>query len=485
MRRSLVVLSIVGGVLGAFLLLLIVIGQLNPAPEDRTTFRVLVPASTPNEDAVVLTFEFAVFPMTRVGENVYETTIDVSPWHGSEGIRYGYTRGGFQPYGEMGYIDNTGPRNFVPGDENVREEQVSEWRWLPNGPAPTLVFESAASSSAIAARERFWAGPLFMDFWNPQWPLQYDSTVAHLDEVGYGWVALAPPWDYASTDAPIIDDENVMVPAWSEEELRQEIRMFRDAGFNVYLAPQVCCVRPGFEGRSDAWWQTWYDEYFEFVRFHTTIAKEEGVDALSINGAPESYPGNALAPSFAEERWDAIFEEARSAGVPVGLGMVTGVQDGVTPQPPWPPESTAFFDDVDFLSIGVWDGLVDKQDPSTVELDAAFDRVFFGLDHAHNISGKPVVLGQIAYFSEVDGAKPKGPETFPTWGDLEANRTRYDGDLQARIYESLMRHVASRAYIEGAFPFGYAYLDAPLTLDSDIRAKPAEDVFVGWVERLR
>ena len=298
-------------------------------------------------------------------------------------------------------------------------------------------------------------------------------------------MGLAPPWDYASIDPPVIDDDNVPVPAWSEEELRTEVRMFRDAGYNVLLAPQVCCTMVDVEDRSDEWWEAWYAEYTSFVRFHAVIAKEESVDALSINGRPESYPGNPFAPSFAEERWEAIFDEARKAGVPLGLGMVTGVQDGVTPQPPWPPESAAFFDDVDFLAMSVWDGLVDKQDPSMSEIDAGFDRVFYGLDHAHNISQKPVVFTQVAYFSEVDGAKSKGPETFPTWGNVEANRTRFDADLQARIYESLMRHVAPRAYIEGAFPFGYAYLDAPLTLDSDIRAKPAEDVFVGWAERLR
>lgn len=485
MRRSLRILSIAGGVLVAFVLLLMVIGRLNPAPEDHTTFRVLVPESTPTDDTIALTFEFAVFPMTKTGEHLYEVTIDVSPWHEGSGIRYGYTRGGFQPYGELGYNGNTGPRNFFPGEEKVREEQVFEWRWLPNGAYPALDFDSAAASTPVAPRERFWAGPLMVDFWNPYWPLQYNATLTQLERVGYEWVGLAPPWDYASMDPPVIDDDNVPVPAWSETELRDEIRMFKDAGLNVLLAPQVCCERPGFENRTESWWRAWYDEYEDFVRFHTAIAQEEGVDALIFNGPPESYPGNALAPSFARERWDAAFAVARTAGVPLGLSMITGVQDGVTPQLPWPPESRAFFGDVDFLSIGIWDGLSDKQDPSGEEIDAAFDRVFFGLDHAHNISNKPIVFGQIAYFSEVDGAKPKGPETYPTWGNVEANRTRFDPRLQARIYESLMRHVAPRSHIEGAFPFGYTYLDAPLTLDSDIRAKPAEDVFVGWMERLR
>jgi hypothetical protein len=250
----------------------------------------------------------------------------------------------------------------------------------------------------------------------------------------------------------------------------------------IYLQPQVCCTRVEFANRSDAWWSSWFDQYENFLRVHARIAREEGADAFSFSAPQESLPGNR-APAFAGERWDRLWAAAKESNMPVGFSFHTLPPDE-RPQLLWPQEATNFYGKMDFIALAMWNHLSDRDFPTQQELDAGYDRIFRDVDYNYNISRKPFVLAQIAYFSEIGAAKQKGPEEFPSWEDPGLHRESYDARTQAMIYESLMKHIADRPYVQGAFPFGYYYAAAPLNLDSDIRAKPAEAVFTSWLERL-
>lgn len=481
-RRRKILLGIGVPVLLFVAFMVIVAPQLHRVKE--TTFRVTVPAATPAEDAIILHIEGDLYPMTRVAPSVYEATVDVSGYDWPDPRRYGYSRGGTFVFGEYGFGINVGGRLFVAGEEALKEDVVTEWRWFPTSPLAEPDVPSEADTRPIAPRDRFWAGPDLIDYWNPAFPHQYNSTIAHMKAQGYEWVQLDPPWDYASVDPPIITDTDVDVPAWPLEDLRKEIRAFKQAGFKVFLGPQVCCTPITFDNRSESWWRSWFDQYTNFLQVHADLVREEGVDAMSFGAPPESSPGERRAPSFAQEGWDGFIAAARSAGVPIGINMHPAPRDGDNLHPPWPQEFVQFAPKVDFISMGMWEWVVDKDDPTLEEIEAGFDEVFRRVDHAHNVTQRPIVFGQVAYFTEHTSARPKGPEIYPTFNDPHANATRYNAGLQARLYESLMRHVADRSYVEGVFPFGYQYLNAPLNLDCDIRDKPAEDVFVRWLKRL-
>ncbi len=451
-----------------------------------TVFYVTVPAETPELDTITLNIEGEVLPMQKISGNEYMLEVDTTGYEKGRPLRYGYVRGGFiNIFGEGGEhitLGNVGSRNFVPGvKEREVRDTISEWKWLPAEPVVVDV-QSRADTMQIGARPEFWAGPDLVDFWNPNFPLQYNSTIAHMKETGYKWVQLDPPWDYVSVDPPVIGNKDVRVPAWPGETLRDEIRAFKAAGFKVFLGPQVCCTQVNFANRSDEWWDQWYDQYEEFVEFHATLAREEGVDAFAITIASQALPGTNDAPSFAEERVDRIIEAAKKSGAPVGYGYHV-LPPGDKPQPLWPQEAGIFYDDVDFLAISMWNSVSDKEFPTQSEIDAGFDIVFAEIDYNYNISKKPIVFAQVAYFSEKGAALPKGPEEFPSWEDPRKHRDSYDAKTQAMIYESLMRHAADRPFIQGIFPFGYYYADAPLNLDSDIRSKPAEQILANWLKR--
>lgn len=468
---------------GAFVVFVLsaVLGNMNQP--QATVFYVTVPDYTPEKDTIVLHVEGDTFPMEKIGPYEYRKEIDTSVIERGRMTRYGYTRGGFQVFGEDTFLGNVGGRTFDPTKDAEMRDAVAEWKWLPAKPV-TADVASVAKTAAIAPRKEFWAGPDLVDFWNPSFPNQYESTIAHLTAMGYTWIQLDPPWDYKSVDPVLISGERVLVPAWPEEELRKEIRAFKAAGFKIFLGPQMCCTAVDFKNRSAEWWTRWYDQEENFVRSFAKLAKEEGVSAFAISAPEPSLPGAPEAPSFAAARWDRILAAAKSSGAPIGFSFHI-LPPGDRPQPPWPQEATAFYGKLDFLSFGFWNAMSEKLYPTQAEIDAGLARIFRDLDFAHEKSGKPVVFAQIAYFSEKGAAQEKGPEKFPTWEDPKKHAASYDAKTQAMIYEGLMRQVASHPYVQGAFPFGYWYADAPLNLDSDIRAKPAERIFAEWLKRLR
>ncbi|MDO8516177.1 MAG: hypothetical protein Q7S28_02930 [bacterium] len=461
------------------IILLSFLGRLH-APKT-TTFFVQVPAHTPELDAIVLHVEEELFVMEKIGPHEYRKEVPTEDYEFERPLRYGYTRGGFQVFGEDSFSGNVGSRNFTPGKDAEKRDTVSSWKWS-SVETVRADLPSSAKTAHIAPRPEFWAGPDMVDFWNPTFPNQYEATIAHLKAMGYKWIELDPPWDYRSLDPVLISGENVQVPSWPEEEIRKEIRVFKAAGFKIFLGPQVCCTAVDFKDRSAEWWTRWYDEYENFVRVFANLAKEEGVSAFAISGPEPSLPGAPEALPFAAERWDRILSAAKTSGAPIGFSFHI-LSPGERPQPPWPQEATTFYGKLDFLAFAFWNHVSDKIYPAQAEIDAALALIFRDLDLAHEKSGKPVVFAQIAYFSKKGAAQAKGPEEFPTWEDPKKHADNYDAKTQAMVYEGLMRQVASRSYVRGMFPFGYWYLDAPLNLDSDIRSKPAEGIFTEWLKR--
>ena len=56
----------------------------------------------------------------------------------------------------------------------------------------------------------------------------------------------------------------------------------------------------------------------------------------------------------------------------------------------------------------------------------------------------------------------------------------YSGEDQTRLVDAYFEAVNQRPWIVGMFEFGYPFWDLPLLGGSEIRAKPAEDVWRKW-----
>ena len=100
------------------------------------------------------------------------------------------------------------------------------------------------------------------------------------------------------------------------------------------------------------------------------------------------------------------------------------------------------------------------------------------------MTGKPIIASGVAYESKVGAGLPKGPEILYVFEDPDLAATKYNitysAEQQAMIYESLMREIAQRPYIQGVFTWGYPYIETPLVPDSAIRGKMAERILAKW-----
>jgi hypothetical protein len=68
----------------------------------------------------------------------------------------------------------------------------------------------------------------------------------------------------------------------------------------------------------------------------------------------------------------------------------------------------------------------------------------------------------------------------------EPYSTKYQLDLleQAMGYDAILRAIADHPYIIGTYPFLYLPDTYPLTLEFNIRDKPAEEVLSQWYQSI-
>lgn len=449
-----------------------------PGAPGSVTFRVRVPDVTPAADTIVLHVGLATFPMTRLPDGRLETTVDLSLWERETRLVYGYSRGGFHPYAEVGFNEDVKklPRVHSIGSASVVEDVVESWKWLPNAPAEPAI-NSSFSTASIASRERFWGGPHLADWWDPTFAWQLNSTAAKMEDMRYAWVAISPSWDMKSVDPPVLCAECTEMPTFSDEELRAQIRWLKSEGLSVLLRAQTCCTVEDAATRNATWWNAYYDQYEAMVRYHAKVAREEGADAFMFTSAHFALPGEAGAPPFAHDRWQRIVDAAEESGVPISYETY-----GFGDERPWPWTAIDFFDRLDYLAINFGPALSGSRAPTQAELDLNMSKEWAGIDRVHNETGLPVVLHAVHYESIAGGATPV-PEHFDTFYDPAEAKFVYDGAVQAMCYESVLREVAKRPWVEGVFSWGYGYHDGR-TPDGTLRGKPAEAVFAGWMNAL-
>lgn len=443
------------------------------------TFIVTIPKTTPSDDAIVLHYNGKQLPLEKVANFTYKAVLNLFP---GERLQYGYSRGGFHPFGEKGVTEGDGPRHLIVGDNKLVQDTVLDWKWLPKESLNEPDIDSLAGKKPFKERSQFGKGVQFVDFWDKSWPYQYTSTINHLKAQGYKWIIIAPPWDIKSKDPPEISNIGVKVPAYPDDKLREHIRIFKKAGFKVMLRPQICCEQISFNGRNDTWWKKWYDEVEDFVKYHADLARDEGVDAMVLSG-DSGLPLDPKSPAMAPERWKKIIQIAKTSKALIGyetLAWGASYENII----PGPGEFIDFWDDLDFVGVSLWGNVLNKQDPTQEDFDRGMKVMLDKLDVFHQKIGKQIVLIGVAYESIRGAGFEKGPETSYTWDDPDKIPVKYSAKEQAMIYEALMRQVSDKDYIQGVFPFGYWYVDAPLTVDMSIRGKMAERILTNWFKNI-
>lgn len=294
--------------------------------KDAITFDLRTPEYTPVEEDIYIQFNpygwTTPLPMTKISDNHW-VFILFSPFNILSDISYRYCR-----QGQCGIADSTGtgggpPPDMVvsPGSEpQYIADNISNWAWLEQTPLadplplPNINPRGGDFLMGIEIQPTNQAGDAY----------HITSAISDIGSNHSGWIVLTPTWTFTHQVPPVIEPDPNHDLLWYDLE-----EMSRNAAINglqVALHPG-----PQFPGDSDdwwisaprdfSWWNSWFDQYREFVIHFAEAAERQGTGILVLGGdwlAP-ALPGGKLStgepsgvPADAELRWNGIVQEVRS-----------------------------------------------------------------------------------------------------------------------------------------------------------------------------
>ncbi|MFA7324370.1 MAG: hypothetical protein WC005_08430, partial [Candidatus Nanopelagicales bacterium] len=338
------------------------------------TLRVHVPATTPPGTKIYLeTFaqpglrSVGMMPMRASGNGTF--TITLQKPAGS--LLYRYVRNAwgfvsaeqFTPDAERGHRTLT-----ITGAGRSSDDRVDAWRWIARSGSSAAV-PSAASTTAFAPRDagqQFQKGAEFVDFWWSNFRALLGSTNAAMKQDNVQWVEIAPAWDYAKTDPPLITNKGFN-NMYSDAELLAHIRSSQSAGLKVFLQPQLCCTDLSKVNRTAQWWNAWFAQYEDYSIHFADLATKAGVTQLAIGG---DWTAIDLKPAGYAQRLESIYAKVRQhykgrLGRMVFIGGTGGVANE-----PWPPVSDMpGLGSFDFFAASWWVGLSPNATATQAELN--------------------------------------------------------------------------------------------------------------------
>ena len=486
---------------------------------NRMEFKVTIPANTPLEDTIYLqagTNWRSVFQMEKIASRTWRVRISeaeltakqVNLNPGTRNLSYAYTRGvdAIQYTGGEFFADDPAINawnqhrvvNFVEG--SMQADTVERWRFSPKDGdvLPTMSAQLTTFEPRMNGLE-FQAGVMVNDFWTaavaPGESSGFnliDSTSQAIGNSKATWVQIAPPWDYVQVlPTPIL--QPVLGSSYTEESLRAHIQNLKGHGFKVSLLIQTCCNEPtdAFTMSADAdaaWWDAWYLQIENFILFHARLAEEEGVDVIALAQGDALYLN---APADRIQRWEALQAKWRLAFNGLFGYTLSNLDQCCTYSPPG-----GFFNGgieeiahvFDFLAVFVWAGIADNVTPTQDHLDSNAEALFVGaIDPIHASSTNPPIMIPLAYASYDGGAINTilvDDIAFASGVPEGSSTQTFDGIEQAMAYQAIMKAIAKRPHIIGAYPFGYNWVTIPLAPVYGIRGKAAEEVLAEWYQSI-
>ena len=380
-------------------------------------------------------------------------------------------------------------------------------------------------------------------------PLISPDYIEYLEDLHVNWVGISVALHYDDSMDSTVEraySQNLIAPTFSDEVLRQLIREFRSAGFEVYLTlafesrEAYTSARPaqrwqlGDPGHpetgvppDDLWprilpehwpWRPSHPEHHRFVRefFETyteqavhfaRIAQQEGVRMYSLGTETDrlfrTRPGHIHWTNHFRHQLEMMVRRVRSEY----HGLLTYDQHDASITDPWTPwfaGSKYLWEDLDLDVVGVsaWFPLSESV-PSAVTsvetLKRAYERIFDThlVPLARQNVGRPVVFLEYGALDVVE--TPYAPADFRrmlepvSHVDSNNNGVEDGRETQANVFQALFETMDRYpGVIHGAFFWGnWIASDELWTREVegrrgfDIRNKPAGEVVRAQYERWR
>lgn len=280
-------------------------------------------------------------------------------------------------------------------------------------------------SLALAADPRIVQGmTVSTPTYGPEWGSPaMDRTLDALAADGVNWVSYHP---YARVHA----DGRVtfrLDPRDPPEWLVHPIEAAHARGLKVMVKPHLAYWGSGFAWRGDIRFDDpeaearFFRDYGAWIAAVARVTRE--ADAFVVGTELDQTVGN-------EAAWRRVIARVRS----VHPGHLTYAAN-------WDRyEEVGFWDALDAVGIQAYFPLVGhEREPTVVELDAGWDRIFDGIREVHARTGKPVVFTELGY----DAAPHAAREPWATGREAP--------ELQRRLLDHALRRIGAEPVVRGAF----------------------------------
>ncbi|MBN1302952.1 MAG: carboxypeptidase regulatory-like domain-containing protein [Anaerolineales bacterium] len=459
-------------------------------------FDITVPDSTPANDIVYIQF------------NPYGWTEPIPMWP------LGNNRWAYKLYGPLNILNNFGYRycrnaqcgsaddKATPGDTSQGrsistkltgqeiKETVDSWNWMDEDTVSVV-------GSAVTARQAgFIAGIEFQSEFSPNWMSFTEPTLENVKALGSNWFVVTPTWTF-TREAPL-----AFSPVPGQDQLWNQtydiIGQARAFNLSVAVFPQLNYPMDSdtwwqASPRDELWWNSWFNQYHDFVINYADMAARSGAQALILGGETlnPALPGGLLAngnpsnaPADSDSRWRVILGDVRAHfNGPVLWAFpyqVGNLQSAPT-----------FLKDTDGIYL-LWSvPLSEESNPSKADMTVEAGRL---LDEEvalfQSAMSKPVILG-LAYPSikgAASGCILQSNECIH-WSELnqpnpDIAALSLDLQGQSDAYEAVLSAVNSRPWVAGVISRGYYPPTMLKDKSASIHGKPAADLLWYWYPRL-
>jgi len=298
-----------------------------------------------------------------------------------------------------------------------------------------------------------------------------DQSLKNVAVTGANWIALSVRVGQETISSTKISrSENATA---TDSELRHVIDLAHSLGMRVLLMPLLHLSNDPTHGHiyigttfnSETQWQEWFTSYREFINSYATFAQEAGVDMFFI--------GNELGgTTHREADWRQVIQEVRQRYKgPITYDSLCGG----FPFPMGEDVRIKWWDAVDYIGVGGYYPLTNKNDPTVDELKAAWTEKGYinGLENLSKKFNKPVIISEIGYQSK-DGAN-KIPASFSRVASIDLQE-------QADCYQAAFEVLWGKPWLKGIFWFQWFSNPKPReqgglnSVNETPYGKPAEEV---------
>lgn len=316
-----------------------------------------------------------------------------------------------------------------------------------------LAVALALPASPAAARRQSYQRGMTMWGWTPTAYAEpaADAALARLRRLGVTWVTFVPTWFQPGGTAGTVGPRADFTA--TDAALRHAVVRARSLGLRVTIKPHVDRGDGGWRGDiRPADLDAWFSRYGEFARHYAALAAAAGADQFVVGT-------ELFGVSSHTARWRALIRSVRS----VFAGTLTYAAL------PFEYDRIGFWDALDLIGVDAYWRLSSRAERDPGRLRAAWRPIVAELEAASRRWGKPVLLTEAGYASQV------GTVTDPSSWTLSARAAPLE---QAAAYTALLDVFERRPWFAGVHWWAWRATNRPEPTDFTPQDKPAELVLV-------